>query len=100
MSGNNLENIRIAFAITGSFCSFEKTISHIKELIKLNCEIIPVMSEIAYSTDTRFGRADFFCEQIEKLTGRQIIHTVVQAEQIGPARMADVLVVAPWWAWI
>ena len=97
---NNFQGLKIAFALTGSFCTFSETIKQIRALADLEAEIIPIMSFNAYSTDTRFGVANEFCRQIEEICGREIIHTIVGAEPIGPGRMADVMVVAPWWAGI
>jgi len=97
MTDNNydFENVKIALAMTGSFCTFDTTIVQLKRLIELKAQIIPVMSENAYSTDTRFGIAADFREQITELCGREIIHSIKGAEPIGPQRMADVMLVAP-----
>lgn len=86
--------MRIGFAVCGSFCSFEKMF---KEMLSLreNHEIVPIMSEIAYSTDTRFGRAEDWRNRIEELCGRKMIHTVVGAEPLGPKRMVDILLIEP-----
>ena len=37
------------------------------ELVKKGIEIYPYMSEHAYSTDTRFGKAEDFVLEIEKI---------------------------------
>jgi len=91
----NLKGVKIAFALTGSFCTFDVAIVQMENLCDLGAEIIPIMSDNAYSTDTRFGTAAEFREQIEKLCGREIIHTIAGAEPLGPKRMADILIVAP-----
>ena len=57
--------------------------------------MLPVMSETAYTTDTRFGTAESFHERIENICGRKIIHTIAEAEPIGPKRLADAVLVAP-----
>ena len=72
-------------------------IVQMQKLVDLNAQIIPIMSGNAYQTDTRFGKAEAFRERIEEVCGRKIIHTIVDAEPIGPMKMADVLLVAPWW---
>ena len=86
--------MRIGFAVCGSFCSFEKMFREMKSLREKH-EIIPIMSEIAYSTDTRFGKAEDWRRKIEELCGRKIIHTVVEAEPLGPKRMVDILLIEP-----
>ena len=57
--------------------------------------MLPVMSETAYTTDTRFGTAESFHERIENICGRKIIHTIAEAEPIGPKHLADAVLVAP-----
>lgn len=79
----------------GSFCTFSKVIPCIESLCREGYDILPIMSETAYSTDTRFGKSKDFKEKIEKITGKKIIHTVKDAEPIGPKKLLDILVVAP-----
>ncbi|MBE7044216.1 MAG: dipicolinate synthase subunit B [Ruminococcaceae bacterium] len=85
----------IGFAMTGSFCTFRRVLSEVEVLAKTGANIIPIMSETAYSTDTRFGTCESFREELIKLTGNQIIHTVAGAEPIGPKGYLDLLVIAP-----
>lgn len=84
----------LAFAMCGSFCTFEKALKQL-EILKKGWDILPVMSETAYTTDTRFGTAECFHERIEHICGRKIIHTIAEAEPIGPKRLADAVLVAP-----
>jgi dipicolinate synthase subunit B len=58
-------------------------------------EITAVFSEAAYSTDTRFGAAAEWVALAEKITGRACIHTITQAEPIGPKGLFDLLIAAP-----
>jgi len=53
------------------------------------------MSEMSYTTDTRFGAAADFVKKIEGICGKPVIHTIAQAEPIGPKALLDILVVAP-----
>lgn len=90
-----LEGKKVGFAMTGSFCTFAKVIPRVEELVAAGAEVYPIMSEMAYSTDTRFGTAVEFREKLTKLTGHEIIKTVKEAEPIGPKSFLDLLVVAP-----
>ena len=90
-----VKNKKIGFVLTGSFCTFSKTIPKMKELIDRGAEIIPVMSYNSYSMDTKFGKAKDFIEQIENITGKKIIHSIQDAEPIGPKKMTDIMVIAP-----
>lgn len=87
--------MNIGYCLTGSFCTFSKSMEVIKELVKMGNNVTPIMSENAYNTDTRFGKSVDIQNDLISITGNSIIHTIVSAEPIGPKRMFDVLVVAP-----
>ena len=89
------KDLNIGFALTGSFCTFSKTIPKIQELVKEGANVLPIMSYNAYELDTKFGKAEEFIAQIEKITGNKIIHTIQEAEPIGPKKMTDIMIVAP-----
>ncbi len=89
-----MNNVRIGFAFCGSFCTHQKVLREMEKL----CErytIIPILSESAAATDTRFGRAEDFAAAVEAAAGRPAIRTVEEAEPIGPKALLDVLVIAP-----
>lgn len=90
-----LSGIKVGFALTGSFCTFEKTIPQISKLIDQGAEVLPIMSFNTYTFDTKFGKASDFIERIEEITGKSIIHEIEDAEPIGPQGMTDVMVIAP-----
>ena len=46
----------IGFAMCGSFCTFEKAVGQM-EALSHSYAILPLMSQNAYTTDTRFGKA-------------------------------------------
>lgn len=85
----------IGYALTGSFCTFQKTIGEMKKLVKMGNYVFPIMSFNSYHLDTKFGKAQDFKEEIENLTEHKIIHTIQEAEPVGPKKMFDILVVAP-----
>ena len=91
----DLKDKRIGFVLTGSFCTFSKTIPKIKELVKLGANIVPIMSYNAYTLNTKFGKAEDFIKEIEEITGKEIIHTIQEAEPIGPKHLTDIIIVAP-----
>ena len=86
---------KIGFVLTGSFCTFKKTIPQIKKLKELGADIIPIMSNNSYNMDTKFGKAKDFIQEIEKICEKQIIHTIQDAEPIGPKHLTDIMIVAP-----
>lgn len=87
--------IKLGFALCGSFCTFSKVIPYIRELKISGIDVVPIMSYNAYDTDTRFGTAKSFNDEIESICGREIIHSLTAAEPIGPEKMIDALVIAP-----
>lgn len=87
--------MNIGYCLTGSFCTFEKSLITLEELVKRGHNVTPVMSETAYSTDTRFGDAVDIQNKLIQITGNSIIHTIEQAEPIGPKKMFDVLAIVP-----
>ena len=91
----NLEGKRIGFVMTGSFCTFRKTIDELKKIVKLGAKVVPIMSENSYTMDTKFGKAEDFINEIEDITGAKILHTIQEVEPLGPKDMLDILVVAP-----
>ena len=85
----------VGIAITGSFCTFDKITLVIEQLVEDGAHVIPIFSNNAQTLDTRFGQADEFVKQIEKITGHEAIRTIEGAEPIGPKGYLDVLVIAP-----
>ena len=89
------DGIKIGFILTGSFCTFSKTIPKIKELIDKGAEVLPIMSYNAYNMDTKFGKAKDIIDEIETITKKEIIHTITDAEPIGPKNLTDIMIIAP-----
>lgn len=85
----------VGFALCGSFCTFKKVIPQMKKLVDDGYKVIPIMSHMAYTTDTRFGKARDFNKQIEEICKENIIYTISGAEPIGPKELLDILVIAP-----
>lgn len=84
----------IGYAFCGSFCTFKDSFSQLSTLIDAGYEIVPIMSENAYSTDTRFTPAKDFIYEVEKKCGRSVVHTITEAEKFGKNRL-DALIIAP-----
>lgn len=86
---------RIGFALCGSFCTHEAVLRALKTVTEIYETVIPIVSEISASSDTRFGTAAELMEQVKALTGRDAIQTIPEAEPIGPKKLLDALVIAP-----
>ncbi len=85
----------IGFAMCGSFCTFARVLPQMEALCSAGYEVIPIQSAAAHTIDTRFGNAADFSARIEAMCGRPIIHTLFDAEPIGPKKLLDALVIAP-----
>ena len=91
-----LENKKIGFAFTGSFCTFNIVLEELKKIKDEGAEILPIMSDNAYNLDTKFGSAKDYIDKIKNITGtNEIIHTIQEAEPIGPKNLTDIMVVSP-----
>ena len=89
-----MKTLRIGLALTGSYCTYEKALAALETLTQHH-EVTALMSENAYGTDTRFGEAAEFVRRLETLTGRTVLHSIPEAEPVGPGDFFDVLAVAP-----
>lgn len=85
----------IGYAICGSFCTHGESLRVMEELLASGLELQPIMSENVYSTDTRFHLAEEFRLEVERLAGRKVIHTVAEAEPLGPSTPLESLIIAP-----
>ncbi|MBQ6907674.1 MAG: dipicolinate synthase subunit B [Clostridia bacterium] len=90
-----LKGKTVGFAMTGSFCTFARVIKEVEKLSVTDANIIPIMSETAYSTDTRFGNAQDFIARLQMICGNPVIKSVKEAEPIGPKSYLDLLIIAP-----
>lgn len=85
----------IGFAITGSFCTYDKIKEIMRQLTEEGNRVIPIFSDQAQQVDCRFGKAEDFIAQIQSITGENGIFSIKEAEPIGPKGYLDVLVIAP-----
>lgn len=86
--------MKIGFALCGSFCTFDQAFPAMEALAK-DHDITPIFSTASYETNTRFGTAADHIARAEAICGKQCIHTIAQAEPIGPKKLFDLLVIAP-----
>lgn len=90
-----MKKTSIAFAMTGSFCTFERVLAQMEELVRRGYDVLPVLSFHAGGLDTRFMTAEHLRGRIVEITGHEPIDTLTAAEPIGPKRMSDVYLIAP-----
>ncbi len=85
----------IGFAMTGSFCTYEKIFGAMQDLAQTGAKLLAIFSDRASTTDSRFGNCRDFLKRAEEITGRPPVLTIPAAEPIGPKAMLDLLVIAP-----
>lgn len=86
---------RVGFAVCGSFCTHEAVLKALEKVTAFYETVIPIASENAAFTDTRFGASDDLLERLEELTGHDVLCDIPSVEPIGPKKLLDVLVIAP-----
>lgn len=90
-----MKKTSIGFAMTGSFCTFERVLKQMEALVRRGYEVVPVLSFNAEMLDTRFMTAEHLRARIVEITGNEPIDTLAGAEPIGPKKMTDVFLIAP-----
>ena len=89
------KSVRIGCAMTGSFCTFRKVFQAWQALEETGAALTPIMSQAAYESDTRFYPAAEARRIFREICGREIWHTIVETEPIGPKKLLDLLIIAP-----
>lgn len=87
--------MKLGVVITASFCTLKKTLTVLNELKNCGYDIYPVLSNKIIDYDTRFGKAEDFIEEIKKISGKEIVSDIVEAEKFGPVNKMDAMLVLP-----
>lgn len=86
---------RLGYVFCASHCTLSRSFGVMERLVGMGYDVLPIMSENAYYTDTRFGVAEEFSRRVEAVTGKSVIHTIKDAEPLGPKIPLDLMIVAP-----
>jgi dipicolinate synthase subunit B len=81
--------------ITGSFCTFDKVLPQIQKMVDDGADVIPILSNVVSTTDTRFMTKQQLFDALISITGKQPLTAITDVEPIGPKKLLDVMVVAP-----
>jgi dipicolinate synthase subunit B len=92
---DSIQGKKIGFAITASFCTFDTILEPIENIINAGAAVTPILSFNAATVDTRYMKAEDFKSRLVKLTGNDIIASLVEAEPVGPKALFDIVIVAP-----
>ena len=90
-----LKGKNIGVALTGSFCTYEKTFRVLEELASLGANLYPILSDSAQQITSRFGEPAYYLDKLRSITGREPILTIETAEPIGPSSYLDILAIVP-----
>ena len=86
----------LGYGMCASFCTVRESLKQMRALVERGHEVLPILSPLLCSTDTRFGTAESVLSEVAKITGKEgIIRTVKDAEPLGPALVLDALILAP-----
>ena len=85
----------MGFALCGSFCTHAAVLEVLERMTEIYEVVVPIASDYAAFTDTRFGTSEEFLERVEELTGREVLYDITSVEPIGPQKLLDILVIAP-----
>ena len=85
---------KAGLALCGSYCTYEQVFAQAGRLAE-HFDLIPILSDTAAETDTRFGRAADHIRRLMELTGRRVVTTVAEAEPLGPKEPMELLIIAP-----
>ncbi|MDI6894602.1 MAG: dipicolinate synthase subunit B [Bacillota bacterium] len=86
---------RVGWGITGSLCNLHRVWPQFEKLVAAGAEVVPVVSRVVQTTDSRFGAAAEIMDRIRAIAGREPIRTIAEAETLGPAQPVDIMVVVP-----
>lgn len=85
----------IGFAFCASCCTYEKAIGALQEICSICKNVMLILSENAYTTDSRFGTAEDLVERVENISGKKALYKIYEVEPIGPKALLDLLIIAP-----
>lgn len=89
-----MKNQQLLFGICGSFCNHAAILKQFEMLCEKN-EVQAVVSENVFTCDTRFFSHDDFISRLELASHKPVIHSIVEAEKVGPSNAYDLMIIAP-----
>lgn len=90
-----LNGLKIGFAVTGSHCTLHEITHVMQQMVDEGADITPIISYSVENMDTRFGKSEDWKHQFREITKKEPIHTIPDAEPVGPKKMFDCMVIAP-----
>lgn len=91
----DLKDRKVGVALTGSFCTFDKTFCQLQKLKEAGADIYPILSNASQTISCRFGTPGEYLEKLAAVTDNPPILHIEDAEPIGPKGYLDILVILP-----
>ena len=85
----------VGFAMCGSYCTHAQALEQLDALLARGYDVVPIVSERVWETDTRFGTAQALRQSLYAKCGNEVVHTIRDAEPLGPARPLSALLICP-----
>ena len=90
-----MSKTKIGFALTGSFCTFQKVFTVIDRLIASGFEVFPILSYHSSQENTRFYDKDTVFQSLLSSSGHRPLLSLSEVEPIGPKKLLDAYIIAP-----
>lgn len=91
----NLKEKKIGFIITGVNYAIKNTIIEMKNLVKQQARIVPIISEECYMANIKYGRIEDCIIEIEQITKQRVRSNLNEIESIGYSEKLDIIIIAP-----
>ena len=91
----DLKGKKIGIAMTGSFCTFEKSFLALQKLTEAGAELHPILSHASQQITSRLGTPEEYYKRLQAIPGTEPICRIEAAEPIGPTGYLDLLVILP-----
>ena len=62
-----MKKTTLGLAMCGSFCTFSRVLDAFEALDRERFDLVPIMSQVSFETDSRFGPAAQFRERLEAI---------------------------------
>lgn len=86
---------KIGIGFTGSHHTHASIFKEVKRIVDQGADVYPFITDAVKYTDTVHGKAKDKIEEIERITGKRVVSTILEAEPFGPKIPLDCMVVAP-----
>lgn len=90
-----MSKTKVGFALTGSFCTFQRVFAAMDQLMEAGYEVTPIISFAVRDMDTRFFTAREVANHLTRICGRQPLDSLQAVEPIGPGKLLDAYILAP-----